>query len=462
METRYRILRSTLGLLLTVTLAPAFGAGNDMLDVLNLARESDPVLQAARASLRSNREAKKQALAQFLPTISATAFSSEEDGKRDFGAGTDHFSSQDDFWRMQLTQPIYQHDFFAEYSRAKNQVNQAESDWQVSYQDFLVRVAENYFNVLAGIDNLVFSISEEDANRRQYEQSQQRFEVGLVAITDVHETKATYDQARANTINAQNTLNDQVEALRAQTGKYYDQIAPLVEEIALVPPTPNEMEDWVDIGLQNNPTLASRRYIAEQSKAIIGIQRAGYIPNLSFFLQRDSFESSSGTFAAAATLSTTLGVQFNWTLFQGGGTISRVRQASYDYDEALDLLEADRRLVVRNTRNTFRGVIAGISEVEARQQAEISTGAALEATQAGFEVGTRTIVDVLNFQRSYYQALRDYARSRYDYLLNHLRLRQQAGTLEDQHIDRLNTQLAPSARIPSMHDARDITGGGTN
>ena len=102
------------------------------------------------------------------------------------------------------------------------------------------------------------------------------------------------------------------------------------------------------------------------------------------------------------------------------------------------------------------------NEVRALAGTEISTGAALEATQAGFEVGTRTIVDVLNFQRSYYQALRDYARSRYDYLLNHLRLRQQAGTLEDQHIDRLNTQMAPSARIPSMHDARDITGGGTN
>ena len=286
--------------------------------------------------------------------------------------------------------------------------------------------------------------------------------MGLVAITDVHETKASYDQSRANTISAQNTLNDRVEALLELTGKYYDDIAPLVEEITLVRPTPQDMEQWVDIGLQSNPTLASRRYLAEQSKAIIGIQRAGYIPNLSFFLQRDSFESSSGTVAAASTLSTTLGIQFNWTLFQGGGTISRVRQASYDYDEALDLLEVDRRRVVRSTRNAYRGVIAGISEVEARHQAEISTGAALEATQAGFEVGTRTIVDVLNFQRSYYQALRDYARSRYDYLLNHLRLRQQAGTLEDEHMARLNTQLAPAEKIPSMFDARDITGGGTN
>jgi outer membrane protein len=296
---------------------------------------------------------------------------------------------------------------------------------------------------------VTFAEAEEKALQRQFEQAEQRFDVGLTAVTDVHEARAGYDNARARAIVARNNLDDANEGLRELAGRYFEKLEPLKAELPLVMPTPATSAEWVELAIANSPAIFSRQKAADIAEANIKLQKSGHYPTLSLranynqfdnneFILRDDFQTVIGN-TTLENDSSSISLQLDVPIYSGGATTSRSRQAGKQFQAALQDLEAQRRATVRQTQNAFREVTAGIQQVEAFQQALVSATSALEATEAGFEVGTRTIVDVLIAEQRYFQAQRDYSSSRHSYVLGHLRLRSAAGVLEKANLETVAT-----------------------
>lgn len=415
--------------LLLPTAAPAAGLG----ELYELARQSDPQLRAAEAALLATREGEVQARGRLLPdvTLSGNVASTNQEGQS--------FDSRG--YSLTLTQPLYRRDRFLTRDQSGERTRQLEADLVAAQQDLIVRLASRYFDVLAAIDTLDFAQAELKAIGRQLEQTRQRFEVGLIAITDVHEAQARYDQAVAQEIVARNALANAREGLREVTGRYHDDIAPLAPGLPLIEPTPRDIDAWARTALDSNPTIESARQAAIVAEQDIEIRRSGHYPNVDLVASYDFSDVGGGFFGSRELDETSLTMQFSLPLYQGGQTSSATREARALHRQALEGLEQQNRAVERQTRNAFMNVEATISQVRALEQALVSSRSALDATEAGFEVGTRTIVDVLDAQRELFGARRDLARARYDYILNSLQLKQAAGILAPADVEQVDRWL---------------------
>lgn len=435
----------------------------DLLEVYQQARQADPVLAQAESQNLATREGITQARAQLLPQISgsygynrshSTSSSTQPIDTGD--GGFEVFSSRstsDDYGtslQAQLNQTIFD---FGKYASVKTSRSQAEAQserYRAAEQSLIVRVAQAYFNVLTADDSLSFAEAQEKALNKQLDQAQQRYDVGLSAITDVNEAKANHDASVANVINAKNILDDAREALTQITGQPFGTLEQLREDLPMDPPSPNDQTAWVDKALQQNPNVLAQRYQLDAAEHGISEARSGHLPTLGASVGY-SRNPGWGDLEAArygGTIhtnsrreGTSLGIVLNVPIFSGGATQSRVRQSIYQRDAVQDQLEQDRRQVIRDTRSAFRSVIAGISEVEARRQAVISAKSALDATQAGFEVGTRNIIDVLNSQQQLFQARSAYSLARHSFVLNKLLLKQSAGDINYDDLQAVNTLL---------------------
>jgi outer membrane protein len=413
--------------------------GGDLMEVYQLARASDPQLRAQVAAVEAAFEAKPQARALFLPTVDL--FSNVD---RNFQTLTpinntdivEAFAGDFAFftygYTLNLTQPLYRRENFARLKQADSRIAEAQAELVSEEQALVVRVAESYFNVLAAQDELTFARAEKEAIAQQLEQIRQRFEVGLDTIVDVNEAQAAYDLAVSQEINAENTLANAHEQLREVTGQYVRELAGLQKETPLLRPDPVDIDEWSETALQQNPQIDALEAAVDNARQEIRGQRAGHYPRLDLVGAR-AHNIQEGGFFPLEREETLIGLQFNLPLFQGGVVLSRTREAQHQLERALEQLEQVRRQVFRQTREAYLGVISEIGRVRALQQAIVSNESALEATEAGFEVGTRTTVEVLAVRRDLFRARRDHAQSRYQYLLDTLRLKQGAGiiTLED-------------------------------
>jgi outer membrane protein len=412
--------------------APALYAA-DLVGVHDAAVSNDPQLRAAEYRRDASGESATQARANFLPTISGSASHSRGDSETSIaGMTVSDVDTDTDSLGFSLVQTIYNHANYGQLDQARALVSQADADYSVAYQDFLFRVADRYFSVLTAIDGVTFAEAEEKALQRQFEQAEQRFDVGLTAVTD-----------------ARNNLDDANEGLRELAGRYFEKLEPLKAELPLVMPTPATSAEWVELAIANSPAIFSRQKAADIAEANIKLQKSGHYPTLSLranynqfdnneFILRDDFQTVIGN-TTLENDSSSISLQLDVPIYSGGATTSRSRQAGKQFQAALQDLEAQRRATVRQTQNAFREVTAGIQQVEAFQQALVSATSALEATEAGFEVGTRTIVDVLIAEQRYFQAQRDYSSSRHSYVLGHLRLRSAAGVLEKANLETVAT-----------------------
>ena len=288
-------------------------------------------------------------------------------------------------------------------------------------------------------DNLQFASAEKQAIARQLEQAQQRFNVGIIAITDVNEAQAGFDQANANEIEAANNLDNQKEALREIIGENDASLNALGEQLPLVKPDPPDISAWSDLAELNNFSIISAFNQAEVSRKAIDLQRSGHLPRLDLIGSYGASDNTSSFGARGDTQS--IGVQLNVPLFEGGAVNSRTRQAGFEYHAAKEDLVAKKRAVKRQVKDAYRGIMTAISRVAALKAAVISATSALEATEAGFGVGTRTMIEVLNEQRNLYRAKRDFARTRYDYLINSIKLKQAASSLSQDDIEQVNRLL---------------------
>ena len=439
----------------------------DLVGVHDLAIKNDPQLQAASFRRDATGENKRQAWSNLLPTLSGGATRTWGDNTTKVGPftvpPTDNvpdgiipgFTNKSDIdtesYRLDLRQSLYAQSNYENLDIARGQVSQAEATYNIAYQDFLVRVAGGYFGVLTAQDGVIFAEAEEKALQRQFEQAEQRFEVGLTAVTDVHEARASYDNARARAIVSKNNLADAKEALYELTGQYFDDYDPLQEILPLVKPLPENPVEWVDIAMQYNPAVISAMKNVDIADATVRLQRSGHYPTLDLVGSVSQFTNNKSALRndAGGILATTdvvnddnrIGLQLSVPIYQGGLVTSRTRQARYLLNAVNEDLDRQQKATVRQTNNAYRAVIAGIQQVGAFGQAKISAEAALEATQAGFEVGTRTIVDVLIAQQRYFQAQRDNSLARHTYIVDHLRLKAAAGVLVEEDLQKINAVL---------------------
>jgi outer membrane protein len=431
-------------ILILITLGATLSAqAEDLMAIYQLALDNDPQLQAAKEQLRAARESKSLARSQILPTIGlgATYDRVRSEYKTLQGVPYDVDStSHDKALALNLTQPIFRVDRLLQLEQADSTIAQAEAEYAAAEIDLMVRSTTTYFNILTAEDDLRVAKAEREATGRQLEQAQQRFDVGLIAITDVHEAQAAFDAARASEIAAENSLGNAWEALFEIIGPQPKQeLAKLGDDLTLNPPVPNDPQEWSDTAQQQNYSIIAARAGLESLKQQIDISRAGHYPTLDLVGAYTMVRSDADT--ATELDSGSIGLSLEVPIYTGGAVSAQTRQAQANFRANQQGLDQTRRAVNRQVRDAYRGVLSTISQVEALKAATVSAQSALESTQAGYEVGTRTIVDVLNVQRNLFSSQRDYLNSRYSYIINGLNLKSAAGTLSESDLQQVNGWL---------------------
>ncbi|HIM08767.1 MAG TPA: type I secretion protein TolC [Gammaproteobacteria bacterium] len=415
----------------------------DLLDVYKLAEKNDPSYLQEIASHRATLETRPQAMSQLLPTINLSADTTRHDqdisSASTFGSsGKTNFNNRG--YILSIFQPIYRRDRLMALKQADSEINQSEAELVEAQQDLIIRISERYFDVLASMDNLEFSQAEVKSLARQLEQANQRFEVGLSAITDATEAQAGYDLAVAREILTINDIDNAQEAVRELTGDYVKNFDALGKNMPLVRPDPEIIESWTALSLDQNIGIIAARHATETARNEIKRQSSGHHPTLDLVASH-GYDSSGGRFGSTKTHASSIGLELNIPIYSGGLVSSQTREAHENYNIAMHQLELSRRSAQRLTRESYLGVISGISQVKALKQAVISSETALEASEAGFEVGTRTAVDVVATQRATSEARRNYSKAKYDYILNTLKLKQAAGTLSPDDLKLVNGWL---------------------
>jgi len=414
-----------------------------LLELYQQAVQNDPQLKIAESDVLANRQLRPQAEAALAPQVSLGANVSESFNQSDwlFGDNTEATSAN---YNLSLSYALYRRNLNIAIEQTDSVVAQTEAAYESQKQGLMVRLASAFFDILSAQDNVSFARSTKEAFERQLDQAQKRFEVGLIAITDVQESQAGYDLAVADEILAKNQVDNAVEALREITGSYHQLSQTLSEEIELVSPDPADIDEWTNIALQHNPQIAAAKQAIDTSLTEIKKQRAAHLPTVDLVAQhsyRDRLRGDNDPTGTTTGTDNSVGIQVGYLLFEGGGIRARVREAQQRHTQSLDQLMQVNRTVQRQTRNAYLNVESSISRIKAAKQALTSTETALEAVQIGYEVGTRTSVDVLNARRDLLQAQRDYANSRYAYVLNTLSLKQAAGLIAMDDLEKINQWL---------------------
>lgn len=422
---------------LALLLAPNLQAAN-LMQVYQDAVQQDAELAIEKAKLEQSRAQISQANSFLLPQVEATGTWSQ----------VDMDGAPDTSTNLNMTLSASQALFHGEAWFARKAASQAfiaaEARYRDAEQNLLLRVAEAYFNVLRAEDNLRSSQAEEQAIKRQLDQAQEQYDVGLIAITNVLEARAAYDGARAMRIATEGALMISYEDLEQITRQRYERIDVLQPDLPVTAPQPNDRQAWVDQALQSSLALQTARAGLRASEEQLKATRSRHLPTVALFgeYSKDSDRQNSHGGDHQATL----GVRGSVQLYGGGRTSAQIREGSYALEEARSSEELAQRQVLQQTRSLFTQVNTDVLTVQARALAIRSSESALEATRTGYEVGTRNIVDVLNAERALWAARRDYDAARYNYLVNQLRLKRAAGTLAESDLQELNQWLVQTSR----------------
>jgi outer membrane protein len=428
---------------------PCLVRADNLMDIYERALQNDPLIKQSEAKRSAAGESRTQGLARFFPTLEATG-SSNREWLHNKKAGTFRGPANQEYWNhsfsLNLTQPVFHWEHWVQLSQSDNQIAQAEATYQAELQKLMVRTTEAYFNVLSAQDNLQFTVSEKEAISKQLDQAKERFNVGIIPITDVYEAQAAYDQTTANELEAANNLDNQKEALREIIGDNQALVSSLGETLPLKKPIPDNLSKWDETAETNNLDIIASFNQMEVAHKAIDIQRSGHLPKLDIVGSYGAADNNSSFGLRGDTQ--TIGVQLNVPIFEGGAVNSRTRQASYEYEAAKESLTAVKRSVKRQVKNTYRSILTNISRIEALKATVTSASSALEASEAGFEVGIRTMVDVLGEQRNVYRAKRDLSRARYDYLINTIKLKQTTSDLVQADLELINDLLVSKVTSP--------------
>ena len=414
----------------------ATSQATDLKSVYQQALLNDPQLAAELASANANAQAQGLAGQAVMPTLTFDANIGTNTVERDSAADSEVDVTT---YKLSLSQTLLAPESWFSYAAASAASDAAELEARKAEQSLVVRVSEAYFNVLRANAGLASAKATEAAVKRQLEQTQQRFKVGLIAITDVHEAQAQYDSATVDLITAETMLDIAYESLAVLTGERYDRIMPLKESIPVLSPVPADRTHWEQKALGQNldVLISEKNQISAQRNDKSKI--SGHLPTVNL-VGTYTLSEDDATYGEDST-TTYVGVNLNMPLFAGGATWAGQKQAYYQRQAAEQGYEAARRGASVKVRNLFRTLEADVARVKARKQAMTSAKSAMEATQTGYEVGTRNIVEVLTAQRFVFGAQFNYAAARYDYVINVLKFRQAVGELSVADIDEVSNWL---------------------
>lgn len=446
----------TVSFLMAMLLSATTQAAN-LEDIRNAAWEADNEWAAARRNWQADQETLTQGRAGLLPSINASYSDYEVEQDPENAPTTQEYDTNT--LAVQATQPLFRPGAWFGYQQAKAATSAAEAQFQQARQDFLLRVSEQYLGVLRTWDNLVTARAEEKAISRQLEQTRERFDVGLVPRTDVEEAQAAYDLSRVNLIVAESDFHIARDRLEALTGKRWEQLAALREELPLAGPDPADPNRWVKLAQQNNPGVLAADFSAKSARYQARQGLSAQLPTVDLVGQwsdtEDAFFDGQNQPFAFQTETTRVGIEVKMPLFQGGALNSQRKQAAFRHEAAREQYQLAHRDVGQQARSQYRVVEADVLRVKARRQAIKSAQSALEATRSGYEVGTRNVVDVLNAQRTLYAAQRDYDTARYDYIQDSLRLKALAGVLEEKDLAQVNGWLSETRTVDLYQSGQD-------
>ena len=421
----------------------------NILDIYNEALENDPTYRAAEYSYLADKQILVQGRAALLPsiTLSGSTNWNEHYQNDELQQEYNSFSTN-----ARVSQPLFRLDTWFNFKRSKSLTNAAEADFAFEQQNLLLRTAELYFGVLRAIDNLNASISEEKAIKKQLDQAQQRYEVGLSAITGVQEAQLAYDLSKASRISNEGNLFSSREALNALIGREIFSLNELGDEIEISEPFPNSKEKWVEMALKNNFQLKSAYLQRDAAKSNARSAASNHLPKIDIVGSGSESETNQfnyegfsingqGIPVPAVSGRRNYSIQLSMPLFQGGAVNSRRKQAYSQYNQADENTLFTERRIIQEVRSQFSNVVTLVANVTAQKQAVVSATSALEATQVGYKVGTRNIVDLLQAEKNLYSAEKNLANAKYDYILANLRLALAAGTIEPNDIIEINSLL---------------------
>ena len=448
----------------TAALLPAVAGAEDLMQTYELARAGDPQLSAAESTRDATKEGAVQARAALLPQIDGQASLSKSETENEGGAsvnpdgsisiGRSESDSTSRDLSVSVRQMVYDRSNFTRLESQRALSRASDFTLEAAGDSLITRTSAAYFNVLIAIETLAAAEAQEAALKKQFDFADKRLEVGLAPITDVHEARAQYDNARANTIVVRNALEDSYQALAEITGQTVRNLKGLPDDFRPALPTEQDSDAWVATAIGNNPDLKALEEEVVSAEADVGTARAGHWPTLyfngsygeqAFWGDRTNLLNNSTIPTGSDSRGPQASLILSVPIFSGGATQSRVRQALATRDVRADQLEQQKRAIVRTTRNAYQTLLAGITEVEARRLALVSARSAYDASQVGLEVGTRTVLDVLINQNTLFNAQREYSRAKYTFLQSRLVLEQSAGTLDGTDVQDVNRLLTVNA-----------------
>ncbi len=423
-------------------------ATQNLLDIYQLALTNDPTLASARSSNLAAQEKTEQGKALYRPNVSFNSNASHTEGNVKFiGAppifGTGGNLSYDTFgYGLNVSQPIFRKQNIVQYQQSKIQVSQADKQLILAQQDLILRTAQAYFDVLLAQDKIDLINAQKSSISSQLAQAKGNFDAGTATVTDINEARARFDLTSAQEIAVKNELSVRKRALQAIIGQQPQALVTVSPEIKTMVPEPAELDKWVEIADQNNIALSIQQQKLELANTEIDLQNAGHLPTLDAvgnFNDTRAGGSISGFGSDSQT--STIGLQLQIPIYQGGAVNSKVREAVANKQKAQDDLEIARRKTELDTQQAYLNLESNIAQVNAYQQALTSSESQLDSTKLGYEVGIRTSVDVLNAQQQFYGAQRDLLQARYSYLLNVLQLKSVSGLLNETDLEATNKQL---------------------
>lgn len=427
----------------------------DLVATFQQARASDPTWAAAQNANVAAQEKLVQGKALLLPSASMGASTSHIQSNLDRASGRFNIgtSGHDDYetwgYSLNINQPLYRKQNRIQYEQSKTTVAQADEQLNSAYQELMLRVSQAYFDVLLAQDKIDLIQAQKNAITRQLEQAKANFEVGTATITDVHEAQARYDLTAAQEIAAFNELEAKKHAIQALTGAPPQRLATAREDLRAAIPEPEEMERWVLIAEQNNLALKIQQQALQFATQEVERTQAGHLPTLDVVGSYSDNRANGGVSSDLvgynkATKTAAVGLQLEIPLYQGGAISSRAREAVANQQKAQDEVEAARRKADLQTRQAYLNVTSSVAQVQAYEQALVSSQSQLDSTTLGYDVGVRTSVDVLNAQQQLYSAKRDLLQARYNWLLSVLQLKAAAGVLTEDDLAATNKLLAGS------------------
>lgn len=431
---------------------------DDLMQVYQEGLKSDPTYLAAKSTYLSALQDVPINRAVLLPQLvlnqgsAGSAFLNKTETSGELSSG-DTASQKGYGFSLALTQQLFNYPEFEALKEAKSTVKSAAATYYAAAQDLMVRVATDYFTVLEDEEVVHYTEANVRSNKRSLDQAQQQYKVGLKTLTDVYTAQAAYSSAVSEDVSAKNTLASDRENLRAITGKEYKNLATLSDNFPLVSPDPKSIDEWVKIAVNNNWNLKATNYDVSAAMSEIKVQWGGHLPTVeldasygnNYYYQNSDYDASTGSNRAKKG---TVAVNMTMPIFQGGVVSAEAKQAEYDYQTAVHNMDLQYRTTVTSTRQDYLNVVSGISAVKADKSAVVSNENSLKGFEAGYKVGTQTMVDVLNQQSLLFQAQQDYASDRFSYVTNLINLKSDTGTLSVKDLEAINGWLgdAPAAK----------------